>query len=125
MKVPGTAPLKTSLAPDEIEIGMGIHGEPGNRHISPIPPLKGLVFQLLEMLTSTADTDRAFLPFNGSQDSVVVLVNNLGGTSELEMGGIVAEVRQSLDEMGILIRRLISGTFMVRAGYKLEIKRFE
>jgi dihydroxyacetone kinase len=115
----------TSLASDEIEIGMGIHGEPGNRHISPIPPLKELVSRLLEMLTSTTDTDRAFLPFNGSQDKVVVLVNNLGGTSELEMGGIVAEVRQSLGEMGILIRRLISGTFMVRASYKLDIKRFE
>jgi len=113
-QVPGTAISDKQLSPNEIEIGLGIHGEPGYRRISPIPPLKELIGQLLEMLTSTTDTERSFLPFQGNgSDKVVLLVNNLGGLSELELGGIVSEVRRSLEEMGISIQRLLSGTFMV------------
>ena len=91
---------------------MGIHNESGNRRISPVPPLNELVPQLLALITSTADKERSFLPFQGN-DEVVLLVNNLGGLSELELGGIVAETRRALDKMKIIIKRVLSGSFMV------------
>ncbi|KAG6840249.1 hypothetical protein C0991_007942 [Blastosporella zonata] len=112
--VPGTAPASSHLQGSEIEIGMGIHNESGNRRLSPKPPLKELIPHLLDLLTSTSDPERSFLPFQGQKgrDEVVVLVNNLGGISELELGAIVGEVHSALHARGVVIRRVLSGTFM-------------
>ena len=94
---------------------MGIHNEPGHRRLSPIPPLNKLLPQLVEFLTSTTDAERSFLPFkNNGSDRVVLLVNNLGGTSELEMGAVVNESKKVLASRGIKVERSIAGTFMVR-----------
>jgi triose/dihydroxyacetone kinase / FAD-AMP lyase (cyclizing) len=93
---------------------MGIHNESGHRRVSPVPPLRDLIPQLLDLITSTADKERSFLPLQGNKkDSVVLLVNNLGGLSELELGGIVAETRRALDARGINIQRVLAGSFMV------------
>ncbi|KAF9530487.1 dihydroxyacetone kinase [Crepidotus variabilis] len=109
--VPGTGTSESDISTSEIEIGMGIHNESGHKRVSPIPKLSELIPQLLDLLTSTTDSDRSFVPFKG-RDEVVVLVNNLGGLSELELGGIVAEVRKELDARGYGISRLLSGTYM-------------
>ncbi|GBE86465.1 Dihydroxyacetone kinase 1 [Sparassis crispa] len=109
--VPGTAASESHLSPSEIEIGMGIHNEPGNRRLSPVPPLNELMPQLIEFLTSTTDPDRSFLPFRG-KDKVVLLVNNLGGTSELELSGIVGEARRVAVKAGLQVERVLAGTFM-------------
>ncbi|KAI0077705.1 dihydroxyacetone kinase [Panus rudis PR-1116 ss-1] len=112
--VPGTATSQSHLGATEIEIGMGIHNEPGNRRISPVPPLNELIPQLLEHLLSTNDPERSFLPFKGKGkgDKVVLMVNNLGGTSELELGAIVKETVKGLREAGVTVERVLSGTFM-------------
>ena len=91
---------------------MGIHNEAGNQRISPIPPMDQLVDQLVTMVISTEDKDRSYVPFRGG-DQVVVLVNNLGGLSELELGTIAGEVSRQLKAKGLSVQRLISGTFMV------------
>lgn len=93
---------------------MGIHNEPGNRRVSPVPPLNELIPQLLEHLLSTNDPERSFLSFKGkgNGDKVVLLVNNLGGTSELELGAIVKESVKGLKEAGVEVVRVLSGTFM-------------
>ena len=65
------------------------------------------------MITSTTDPERSFLQFRGpGKDNVVLLVNNLGGLSELEMGSVVREARHVLDGAGIKIHRILSGSFM-------------
>jgi dihydroxyacetone kinase len=100
---------------------MGIHNESGNRRISPVPPLNELIPQLLALITSTADKERSFLPFQGNDlvNEVVLLVNNLGGLSELELGGIVAETRRALDKTRIIIKRVLSGSFMVKFAFDI------
>ncbi|TFK83140.1 dihydroxyacetone kinase 1 [Polyporus arcularius HHB13444] len=111
--VPGTAASESHLGPAEIEIGMGIHNEPGHRRLSPIPPLRDLLPQLVEFLTLTNDPERSFLPFkNDGSDRVVLLVNNLGGTSELELASVAGEARLALEKKGVKVERLIAGTFM-------------
>lgn len=113
LQVPGTAASASHLAADEIEIGMGIHNEAGNQRISPIPSTATLVNQLLDKILRTDDEDRSFVPFrSNSENKVVVLVNNLGGLSELELSGISKEVSHQLLERGIIIERLLAGTFM-------------
>ncbi|KAJ8694713.1 hypothetical protein PTI98_007365 [Pleurotus ostreatus] len=112
--VPGTAPSSSHLSSSEIEIGMGIHNESGHKRISPVPALSDLIPQLLDFLTSTTDPERSFLPFSGPQgaDEVVLLVNNLGGVSELEMGAVVAETRSALAKQNLSVQRVLSGSFM-------------
>jgi dihydroxyacetone kinase len=93
---------------------MGIHNEAGNKRVSPVPPADQLIDQLITMIISAEDEDRSYIPFRGgSQDRVIVLVNNLGGLSELELGSISGEVMRQLQAKGLSVQRLISGTFMV------------
>ena len=102
------------MGANELEIGLGIHNESGHRRVSPVPPLNQLVPDLIHMITSTTDPDRSFVPFlNDGTDRVVLLVNNLGGLSELELGAVVGEAKNALDKQGIKTIRVLAGTFMV------------
>lgn len=113
-QVPGSQVASSHLSSDELEIGMGIHNEPGNMRLSPVPPLHSLLDQLISLITSTSDPERGFLPFqNDGTDEIVLLVNNLGGISELELGGIVNGAVTAFNKINIKIRRILAGTFMV------------
>lgn len=110
--VPGRAApdpnSKESLGAKEVEIGMGIHNEPGSGRAE--VELPELVSRMLSQLLDQQDKDRAFLNINSNE--VALLVNNLGGVSVLELGGITAEVVRQLDKWGIRPVRILSGTYM-------------
>ncbi|EIW79314.1 dihydroxyacetone kinase [Coniophora puteana RWD-64-598 SS2] len=111
--VPGTAVPESHLGAQELEIGLGIHNESGFRRVSPVPPLNELIPSLLEMIISTSDAERSFVPFKGGrQDRVVLLVNNLGGLSALELGAVTGETTRALGASGIKVERVLSGSFM-------------
>ncbi|KAF8582747.1 dihydroxyacetone kinase [Ramaria rubella] len=113
--IPGTSVSASHLSSTEIEVGMGIHNEPGYAHVSPIPPLEQLISDILALLISTTDPERSFLPFGApgsGNDEVVLLVNNLGGVSELELGGIAREAVSQLRTRDINIQRLLVGSYM-------------
>ncbi|KAI9860792.1 MAG: hypothetical protein M1813_005715 [Trichoglossum hirsutum] len=127
--VPGRVPLGPNgsdgnLTNEEIEIGMGIHNEPGSHRVrAQLPQLvKTMLAQLLDM----SDEDRAFLEFN-PEDGVVLLVNNLGGVSVLELGGITAEVVAQLKtDYGIEPVRILTGTYMTSLnglGFSITLMR--
>ncbi|CAJ2507762.1 Uu.00g089480.m01.CDS01 [Anthostomella pinea] len=97
-----------SLAVDEVEVGMGIHNEPGSGRAK--VELPELVSTMMSQLLDKNDTDRAFLNVNSNE--VVLLVNNLGGVSVLELGGITTEVVKQLGQWGIQPVRILSGTYM-------------
>lgn len=93
---------------------LGIHNEPGFSRLRPTPPLNELLPTLLHYITSTSDSERSFLPFlHDGEDEVVLLVNNLGGVSTLEMGCIAGEAVKALRKEGIKVARMLVGTFMV------------
>src|SRR5262249_18351286 len=74
--------------------------------------LPSLVKAMLAQLLDWKDEDRAFLRIE-PKDQVVLLVNNLGGVSVLEIGGITAEVTMQLErDYGVKPRRLLSGIYM-------------
>lgn len=92
---------------------MGIHNEPGHNR-SKLTSLSVLIPPLLDMITRTDDQERSFVPFmNDGTDRVILLVNNLGSVSELELGAIVGETLKAVTARGILVDRVISGTIMV------------
>ncbi|KAF2397707.1 putative dihydroxyacetone kinase [Trichodelitschia bisporula] len=109
--VPGrSTEVEDALGEDEIEVGMGIHNEPGSERIK--TDLPGLVKKMLQHMLDQSDSDRAFINVSKA-DKTVLLVNNLGGVSVLEMGGITDEVvRQLKGEYGIEPVRVLAGTFM-------------
>lgn len=109
--VPGRRePEDDELKEGEVEIGMGIHNEAGSERKS--TDLPGLVKTMLEHCLNTADKDRSFSSIS-EKDEVVLLVNNLGGVSPLELGGITNEVVEQLEgSYKIKPVRILSGTFM-------------
>lgn len=86
---------EAALKPDEIEVGMGIHNEQGFKRMK-VPELRELVALLLAQLLDKADEDRGYLEDVEESEGWVLMVNNLGGVSPLEMGGITAQVVEQL-----------------------------
>ena len=96
--VPGhDADSHDTLGANEIEIGMGIHNEQGSKRMI-VPDAPELVKLLLRQLLDENDQDRAFLGRVQKEDEFVLMINNLGGVSPLELGGITTEVVEQLGE---------------------------
>lgn len=96
------------LGPGLIEVGMGIHNEPGCEKIE--ADLPGLVKIMLAQLLDQNDKDRAYVKVEKS-DETVLLINNFGGVSNLELGAIINEVTIQLEKnYSIKPKRIIQGT---------------
>jgi dihydroxyacetone kinase len=123
--VPGRRePEDDELKEGEVEIGMGIHNEAGSERKQ--TDLPGLVKTMLSHSLSTADQDRSFSKIN-EKDEIVLLVNNLGGVSPLELSGITNEVVEQLaNDFKIKPLRILAGTFMTSLnglGFSISLLR--
>uniref|UniRef100_A0A8H7K2P1 Dihydroxyacetone kinase n=1 Tax=Bionectria ochroleuca TaxID=29856 RepID=A0A8H7K2P1_BIOOC len=98
------------LAADELELGMGIHNEPGAELLKPKPELNDLLDKMLRYLLD-ADSERGYVEITASDD-VVLMVNNLGALSVLELSIITTNITRRLGTQGIKPVRTYSGTFM-------------
>ncbi|XP_012884729.1 PREDICTED: bifunctional ATP-dependent dihydroxyacetone kinase/FAD-AMP lyase (cyclizing) [Dipodomys ordii] len=105
--VPGSKPT-FELAEDEVELGLGIHGEAGVRRIK-MAPADEIVTLILNHMTDTSSASHVSVP-PGS--SVVLMVNNLGGLSFLELGIIADAAVRALEGRGVKVARALVGTFM-------------
>ena len=118
-----TPPAKGSplfeLGADEIEVGVGIHGEPG-RERAQITSADAIVDQLLEAVV----TD---LPYQ-SGDGVALMINGLGGTPISELYILYRRAHQQLAERGITVRRSYVNeycTSLDMAGASLTLVRLD
>jgi dihydroxyacetone kinase-like protein len=100
---PGSGEPSFELAEDEVEIGIGIHGEPG-RFRESIGPAS----QIAERLMTPILED---LPFS-SGDKVLAFVNGMGGTPLLELYVVYAEVAKIAQEHGLSIERNLVGNYI-------------
>nr|XP_031546599.1 triokinase/FMN cyclase isoform X2 [Vicugna pacos] len=105
--VPGSKPT-FELSADEVELGLGIHGEAGVRRIKMATADK-IVAIMLDHMTNSSNVSH--VPVQ-SGSSVVLMVNNLGGLSFLELGIIADAAVHSLEGRGVKIARALVGTFM-------------
>ncbi|ODQ78104.1 hypothetical protein BABINDRAFT_163125 [Babjeviella inositovora NRRL Y-12698] len=111
--VPGRAEDEAAegVAANTVEIGLGIHNEPGVKKVSPLPSIDSLVSGLLDLLLDASDTDRHYVDF-AADDEVVLLVNDLGGTSNLELYAVVDAVVSGLAVRAIKPARIYVGDFV-------------
>ncbi|RHZ52671.1 putative dihydroxyacetone kinase (DakA) [Aspergillus thermomutatus] len=108
--IPGRGVPEDTIPDGEVEVGMGIHNEPGSHRMKFTLPevVKTMLFQILDH----NDPDRAFLTHQ-PDDEFVLLINNLGGVSTLELSGITDEVYRHLKkDFNIKPVRIIQGTFL-------------
>ena len=108
--VPGRGPMESLMPVGDIEVGMGIHNEPGSQTVQ--ADLPELIKIMLAQLLDEKDKDRHYIDVK-SGEKIVLFVNNLGGVSMLEIGGIVAElVKQLKSSYDLVPIRVIAGTFL-------------
>uniref|UniRef100_A0A8C6W2S8 Triokinase/FMN cyclase n=1 Tax=Nannospalax galili TaxID=1026970 RepID=A0A8C6W2S8_NANGA len=105
--VPGSKPT-FQLAADEVELGLGIHGEAGVHRIK-MAPVDQIVTLMLDHMTSASNASH--VPVQPGS-SVVLMVNNLGGLSFLELGIIADATVRLLEGRGVKVARALVGTFM-------------
>lgn len=105
--VPGAGP-SFSLAVDEMELGLGIHGEAGVKRIK-LLSAKETVVTMIDHMTNPSNSTH--LEVNKG-DKVALIVNNLGGTSVLEMNVLAKEAIQDLERRGVTVERAFCGTLM-------------
>jgi dihydroxyacetone kinase-like protein len=101
--VPAAGKPTFELGENEMELGVGIHGEPGRKRV-PLAPAKDIAAMLVEPIL----TD---LPFS-SGDPVIAFVNGLGGTPLIELYLMFNDVKQILDGHGITIARSLVGSYI-------------
>jgi dihydroxyacetone kinase-like protein len=101
--VPAAGEPTFTLAEDEMEIGIGIHGEPGRRR-EPLANAAEIAEKLVEPIV-------ADLPYQ-SGDSVLAFVNGMGGTPLLELYVMYNEVASLLSRHGITIARSLVGSYI-------------
>jgi phosphoenolpyruvate---glycerone phosphotransferase subunit DhaK len=101
--VPAAGKPTFGLGDDEMEIGIGIHGEPGRVRMK-----LGSASEIAEMLLSPILED---LPFR-SGDSVLAFVNGMGGTPLIELYVMYNEVNRILTAKGIRITRNLIGSYI-------------
>ena len=102
-EVPGAGRLSFELAADEIEIGLGLHGEPGMR--------RGPLLSADDTAAILVDTILADIP-DGSGQEVALLVNGLGATAQLDLYILYRAARRALEQAGLVVTRSLVGDYI-------------
>jgi dihydroxyacetone kinase-like protein len=101
--VPAAGKPTFELGDDEMEIGIGIHGEPGRERMKVRP-----AHEVVELMATPIVDD---LPF-ASGDRVLAFVNGMGGTPLIELYIVFNELASFLDDRGISISRSLIGPYI-------------
>jgi dihydroxyacetone kinase-like protein len=99
--VPAVGHPTFDLPEDEMEVGIGIHGEPGRRRV-PLRPAREIAEMLVEPILADLD-------FTGP---VIAFVNGMGGTPLIELYLMYGEVAALLDKAGISVARSLVGSYV-------------
>ncbi len=101
--VPAAGKPTFDIGADEMEIGIGIHGEPGRERMK----LK-TAKEIVEMMATAVISD---LPFK-SGDQVIAMVNGMGGTPLIELYLVYNELSTICQGKGITIARRLIGNYI-------------
>jgi dihydroxyacetone kinase-like protein len=100
--VPAAGKPTFELGEDEMELGIGIHGEPGRRRVA-LAGAREIAEQLMEPVLTDLD-------FTSSP--VIVMLNGMGGTPLIELYLMYGEVAKIIDQGGITVARNLVGNYI-------------
>jgi dihydroxyacetone kinase-like protein len=98
--LPQTRRPNFEIALGEMEIGMGIHGEPGMRR-EPLRPADAITDEIMDAILTEMGAAKG--------DRVAVLVNSLGATPLMELYILYRRAAQRLKEAGLIVHRVLVG----------------
>ncbi|KAM9962004.1 hypothetical protein ACTFIR_004883 [Dictyostelium discoideum] len=121
--IPSVGSPSFTLNEKEMEIGLGIHGEFGIEKVelkSSKQIIKSLIDNLLKILPYSNNNNNinnnnscgVAGGSDGEDKSLIVLINNLGSTTNMEMAIATNDCLNYLHEKGFTVERLITGTLM-------------
>jgi len=116
---PGKGTPIFTLAEDEMEMGIGIHGEPGRKRVK-MAPANAIVDEMLEAVASD-------LPYKAG-DNVALMINGMGGTPISELYLLYGYAHEQVEKRGMKITRNYVGeycTSLEMAGYSLTLVKLD
>jgi phosphoenolpyruvate---glycerone phosphotransferase subunit DhaK len=117
--VPAAGTPTFDIGDDEVEVGIGIHGEPGRRREK-----LASVDEMSEWLVSPIVSDLGL----SRGDSVLAFVNGMGGTPLIELYGAYNSVNRILSGQGISIGRSLVGNYITSlemAGFSVTLLKLD
>ena len=114
--MPAVGKPSFDLPDDEIEMGVGIHGEPGRKRV-PLRPAAEIADELVSSILSDQD-------FTGAP--VIAMLSGLGGTPLIELYAMYGDVAALLEQRGIIVARALVGDYITSldmAGCSLTLLR--
>lgn len=115
--LPNSQKFLFRLEPGKMELGLGIHGEAGASRVdvgSCETVIKNMMDHLRKSFWYTRD------------EKFIILVNNLGGISQIEMGIVCKNLLDYMDKCGVNVTRLYNGRFLTSldmAGFSITLLR--
>lgn len=117
--VPSSGEESFHLEDDEMEIGIGIHGEPGIRKEA-LKPVKGIVEELMDKILAELDLS--------DESEIALMVNGMGGTPLQELYVIAHDAHVYLKDKGIATHKTYVGDYMTSidmAGFSLSVIKLD
>jgi phosphoenolpyruvate---glycerone phosphotransferase subunit DhaK len=100
--VPAAGKPTFQLGENEMELGIGIHGEPGRRRVQ-LVNAREITEQLMEPILADLDF---------TSGSVIVMLNGMGGTPLIELYLMYGEITKIMDKAGITVARNLVGNYI-------------
>jgi dihydroxyacetone kinase len=120
-EVPGSGRPTFEIGPDELEIGMGVHGEPGIRR-GPLQPADAVADQMLEAILADWRADGL------AGGEAALLVNGLGATPYMDLYILYRAARRGLEAAGWTVSRSFVGEYVTSlemAGASFSVLRLD
>jgi dihydroxyacetone kinase-like protein len=117
--VPAAGKPTFSLGEDEMEMGVGIHGEPGRRRVK-LKSADGIAQEMVEAIVSDLG--------GSARGDALLLVNGFGGTPLIELYLMYHAAHKLLSQRGVRIVRSLVGNYVTSlemAGCSLTVSMFD
>jgi len=117
--VPAAGEPNFRLAEDEMEMGVGIHGEPGRRRIK-LAAADTIAEELVDAILKDLSPKRGA--------DVLLFVNGFGGTPSMELYLMAHAARRVLDRAGVKVVRSLTGSYVTSlemAGCSITVTAFD
>jgi dihydroxyacetone kinase-like protein len=117
--IPAAGRHTFELGADEMELGVGIHGEPGRRRVK-LAPADAVVEEMVSAIVRDLGSR--------ATGEAMLLVNGFGGTPALELYVVYRAAHRLLDKQGITVTRSLVGNYVTSlemAGTSITVSMFD